>query len=169
MSWSESSLISEQPRSDRSGSSSGSGGSERARETERPRDAHFSHGADGRSQTEHTAFHTPDPSFHTLSQHDTRAPSQSMPPSVALTAMWSRDVGSDVEARRLRQVSLSLSLSLSELHTALLVHLEIAVRALTVNIVATADDRAASPAEIDLAAHYFASISHDAVVGCNTS
>ena len=66
-------------------------------------------------------------------------------------------------------LSLSLSLSLSELHTALLVHLEIAVRALTVNIVATADDRAASPAEIDLAAHYFASISHDAVVGCNTS
>jgi hypothetical protein len=98
VSWSESSLISEPPRSEHSGSSSGSGRS----------DERFAHGngaSDGgrpsaRVRAEQTAFHTPGPGVN--ADNDVRPPS-SVVPSVAMTAMWSRDVGSDVEARRLRQ------------------------------------------------------------------
>lgn len=95
VSWSESSLISEQPRSDRSGSSSGSGSG--------GSDAGFSRNGggrrrSGRPKTERTAFHTPGPGRGV----DTDEVS-SVAPSVAMTAMWSRDIGSDIEARRLRQ------------------------------------------------------------------
>lgn len=81
VSWSESSLISEQ----RSGSSSGSGDSEAGGDTSRlgPKSLRL-HNA--------TAFHTPAGA----------AADAAVAPAIALSDMWSRDIGSDVEARRLR-------------------------------------------------------------------
>jgi hypothetical protein len=95
VSWSESSLTSEHHGAHgqhQSGSSSGSGGSDGLPQA-------LSH---GRLRTEPssrnaTAFHTP------AAGGGGGGGRQAVAPSVALTAMWSRDVGSDVEARRLRQ------------------------------------------------------------------